>query len=1286
MRRSHPRPRNEKDFEVLCLQLLQAHWHCRELHLYAKRGQAQHGVDIIDTSGQEPLRAAQCKLRTEGTRIGPSEIQEEINKAQGFSPPLGTYAIMTTAEVGKDVHDLLIVTNLRHKEEGVFSVEILDWSDIELLLDQYTEVRDWYESGSPRALGGLTAKIEELSEKVDRISPPDRGTDIQDAFHAEIDETRVYLQKRDFQVAKILLQRIRDRSWDQLSERHKFRVLTNLASVAVADANYAEAAELYFRAKECQPTDEAAQINEVRGHLLLGQRRQAFDIARGLWQAFPQSPGALSVYLQSAPESLSVESLEASVPPSLLGKDEVAGSLAWRALSAGETGSAERFLRGATSAGSTLPQMWVELGRVILQSEIEKSRKRFGTQEVSCDPDRVREAQEVLGHALTLARESGTTSEMVEALLNRSHARAILDEEEEAAEDLESARQLAPDDPLVMENYSTWISHRGRSEEAIDHMRRIPPHQVSQRGRMLLGALLIERGEAGDYSSAGDLLGSVAKSAERLPEGFREDCLEIAFQAFAKDGQPAACRALLDQVPEGTISQLALMTFRARCYSIEGNLEEARGCADGALSLKETTTEATFDLRRLAVLLESLGRFDEALPLWQGIADPTVLSSDTRSLLECASRLHRHEVMMAVFRKLREAGQSDRELLEHEITLLEIYDTDEAIRILNDEVAKREEDGALRLRRSWLGLSLDRQDLVDRDRKGVPKWEEVEPSEAIKAVHVLRAIGKTECAAEYAYEVMRRNYSNPDSHRALMVALGPFGPEPQLERPKVVAPDTAVCYREKGDSTLHWIVVEGAVDPQSPFPERELPPNHEICAEMMGKESGESFLLATGMQDRMGEIVSVENKHVHRVQHSMAQWQVLFPKLPDVQVINIGREPEGLEESALDLSVIERSVAERHEDIRRRELVYEEHMIPLHVFGDRLGRTAFDAILHVAHSRDVSVRCCNGTGEEREESGRALRACNRLVLDMSAIGTLFLLDLVHVLGELRTEVVVSRGTVNQLRTMVANTEMLRGGGREAGVLRMGESGLGIVESKAEDIEGYIGSLRTLVEDLERHCRVERCPELAAIEPRRREGLLESLGRYGVETLVLAGTPGSVLWSDDLVQAALGRGEFGGSRVWTQLVIESCADVGEVGMETFLEASAMLDGFGYRFTSHTPDTMLRAARLAEWKVEEWPLQQVMRTFADETIELMQVIGLAAGFLRLAYREPILATRRDNLTVSILEGISKREHGIGGIRVLNGALPAVFGLDVVGLRDASGTIESWMRSTQGRPFGL
>ena len=320
----------------------------------------------------------------------------------------------------------------------------------------------------------------------------------------------------------------------------------------------------------------------------------------------------LGIFIRSAPDSAALESLEESVPQDLLEKDEVAAALTQRALDSGEMQKAEKFARAATAANSRASGIWLLLGNIILQSETSKSRERYGTEALFYDTARLREAEEAFGKALILAKEKRSTSGTVAALLNRRLTRIALRKDAEAREDLEEAQQVAPQDPMVIEAYSTSLWLERRVDEAIEVMRRLPPAALSPHGQMHLGALLLERGGPGDSRSAGDVLSQVVKREERLPEDFRGHCLEMGLQAFAKEGQFDACRELLEQVPGETFSEVGLKTLTARLHLLEGRRDEASKGADDALALIQDTTTAS-DVRRLALLLFALGRFHDAL-------------------------------------------------------------------------------------------------------------------------------------------------------------------------------------------------------------------------------------------------------------------------------------------------------------------------------------------------------------------------------------------------------------------------------------------------------------------------------------------------------------------------------------------------------------------------------------------------------------------------------------------------------------------------------------------------
>lgn len=135
-----PIPTNERDFEEMCLELLRRHWHLPGLQLFGKRGERQSGVDILDLSGEIPV-AAQCKLKEQGKRLSPAEIQVEVEKAISFDTRLSRYAILTTGMVSTGSQKKVLEINQAHKAAGLFTVEVLNWDVLCSLLRQNPDVR-----------------------------------------------------------------------------------------------------------------------------------------------------------------------------------------------------------------------------------------------------------------------------------------------------------------------------------------------------------------------------------------------------------------------------------------------------------------------------------------------------------------------------------------------------------------------------------------------------------------------------------------------------------------------------------------------------------------------------------------------------------------------------------------------------------------------------------------------------------------------------------------------------------------------------------------------------------------------------------------------------------------------------------------------------------------------------------------------------------------------------------------------------------------------------------------
>jgi hypothetical protein len=93
----YPPPNDPTAFEALCLDLWKEIWDDPGAQKNGRSGQPQAGVDVFGVFGDRRM-GVQCKqkeglLRTELT-IG--ELEQEVEKALGFKPPLDTFIVATS--------------------------------------------------------------------------------------------------------------------------------------------------------------------------------------------------------------------------------------------------------------------------------------------------------------------------------------------------------------------------------------------------------------------------------------------------------------------------------------------------------------------------------------------------------------------------------------------------------------------------------------------------------------------------------------------------------------------------------------------------------------------------------------------------------------------------------------------------------------------------------------------------------------------------------------------------------------------------------------------------------------------------------------------------------------------------------------------------------------------------------------------------------------------------------------------------------------------------------------
>jgi len=1283
----YPLPRSADEFERLCLKLLRRHWQLPQLERFRDPDRAEKGINLIEISGRPRLAAVKCDLRAARGELTIAEIKDAVDRAASLKLPIGRFVIATTAAKPEGLQRSLFDLNRANRKDGISAIEVLTWDDIEELLDEYPQILTDFGTAAKRQALTRADAVVHLEARCEPAAPGPS-----DALGEEISAAAAFLESHQYQLARLALLRLREQKWSQLSNTHKFRVLSYLGAAWLKEGEARKSAMLFIAAKSLQPDEENACTNEALAHELLGERERAFALADKLRMQFPSSGRAVALWLNNAPKSYDARSLEENVAPELSSDPEVAVVMARRALLDAHFDRAERYARLASAALPNNSIPWLVLGQAILLNELEMAGEASDTPAQS-DEGRIRESEACFTQALTLAQAERQASSEVQALIGRAQARIALRDTEGAGKDIEQAHSLEREDANGLCEYGIVLRSRGSLSEAIDVLRRA----ASVGGRddidYHLAVTLRERDEPGDLQEATELLMRSISRPDAIPSGDFPFAVAAAIDALSSAERYHDADALLSSISEGRLPAVTMRTLRANLRLAQGKFDQASKLADEALS--GLTPDVGADNRRkLAALLHDLGRYRDALPLWQTLAPAGSSGMDTRRLLDCAGRLGREDIVADISRQLHPEKAVDAGSVADQLDKLERNDPQAALGELEELLSAHPEDRVLKLRRSIVAARLGKVDLVVAEPNAMPPAREIPPALGRAAVQFMRDGGRANEALAYAYELLRRQGASVDAHRAYLAALGPVGPMPHVPDFDTAGSGCALSFLEEGSNVEKWILLEDANDADEALD--EYGPQHPMTKAVKGKKAGEKFQLPEGrFSRRQASVKQMISKYAYRYMDVLINWQARFPGEAEIEMSYVRAETIPWSEISDGFeSLFEASngngngngVAngngiakanghgngtangKRDDVLKQAERTYANNSIPIHAVAERLNLNDLQTVFILAQRPEAPLKCCTGSPEELEAALGAFERANAVVLDLTAIATLCMLGRLSLLPTWPRQFVISQSTLAELRRLAFEDTLLRlPPGFSASIVGNANDG------KRADVQ-----LKGLADALQSVCRVRDGAVLASIEPERRERLVKFFGRHGAESIVIASMPGHVLWTDDMILADFAKTEFGVRRVWTEAALQARAQAGNLDPAELATASTKLAGWGYSFTTPSIETLMRAGSVAVWNPDQFPLKQALDQFASDSMNMSDAVRLGAELIVKMYNDQYLRGQRRTVTSRLLDRLAGRPGGREAIETLPRSLPIRFGLDLIRARELSDVVRGWTAS--------
>jgi tetratricopeptide (TPR) repeat protein len=1278
-----PQPGNEHDFEEFCLLFLKELWKNPFLELHGRRGQVQFGVDIFDPMVTTPHKAAQCKHHESHIVLGDTEVQNEVNKALNFKPPLKLFAILTTGKKSVDTDEMVRLINKRHAKAKLFKVKIHYWNEICLTLDspEFEDVALTLIPGGIRArLKHQETEIDSLrqtqSKLIESISSSAGGT----SHDAELDLAEADIKARNPEKARFALDRIQQRYGQSLSPQQQFRLFISYANLELMEGRNSQAGDFVLKAHRIFPDNERSQINEVLGYELTGDKDHAYALALERLKVYPSATTLIACQIRTAPEEISPADLEADSTPQHSDDVEVWMALSVRAIRRNNFVDAERYARKAATLAPDLFAPRSILGEALLNQAAPKPYSVAWHRGVTINADKLTDAVATLTQAVFLAQSQHLHVFLCESLIFRAQAYVHQGKIDQADDDFRRAIQAMPNSAIAHRRYANFLYFsKKQPQEAAFQLRKAIALGDDLMAEHFLAGILSESEEPSDRRAAAELFSRLtqtlyaglatttdaltAKNNRALAVGGFQSAIELLVAARQFDDADK----LIEAVSGGCLGEITILTARSTVALARTNTQTAASFAEEAFQLV-TVDSSEHDVRALALQMGRLKLWESTLTLWLQLHEKVGIGSDAHRLIYCAKLLHRYDVIIRIGKDVRQSGMADTWIRYQEIQALEQFDLDQAIILLTEMIANTPEEGHPRWNLSYLGLRWLKRDLIDPCPEALSPVEDATPEEGFLAVEIMRRYGDPNVALRYAYELVRRHPSSPDAQAAFSCLFHmPGSLRPTINEPGAVVKGSAVRVKER--EQMRWMIIEDSPDPRSAF--NEFSPDSAIATELLNKHVGDEVTLSQSSgRPRTGIIEEIVSKYTYLFRDILANWQIRFNDRNYIQAFTVMQTDPVTGEPVHDFTDIELAVDGQLDHRTKVNATYKTSWMPIDNYARLIGATPFQAFCHLASDLDLFVRC-NGVGTDRAVAVNSLKHCHTIVFDITSLALIYLLDLSEFLKQWSGTLVISQHTALELRKTEQEFAHRLGG---LSYFSKYNNKYIIYEVSPEFSQSQHDAFVAFQDFVFAHFVVRNCLPLAELEPNERKQGESLFSQHGMESIFLAKEAGHVLLTEDF-SVAIGAARHSARRAWIQTLVMYFNTIGIATEDDWATVGAKLMGYDVRDTAYDARTLVRAGELANWNLDRWPFNKAIELYIACPNDHVFLI-ISAHIIRALYYNSASTFGRSAHIAAFLERLAVHPRRFSQLANLPALVEQCFSFDVFPGREARDVVLAWL----------
>jgi predicted Zn-dependent protease len=1200
-----------------------------------RRGQKQHGVDVVGKDNNKEWVGIQCKWKKYGNKLTEKEISKEIEKAIQFNPPLDHFFILTTAQKDAVLEKMVREITEQHKEKELFSVSIWGWEDITLKIGNFENLKNKYlynnriegvfNSKNKFEISGGNNNIEIYQQNVMVYSAD--STALDDEFKSEIDYSSQLINNQYKPVEAFnYLEGLKKRIWDKASDKNKYRILTNMGAAKLKMQEFKAGAYLIIEASQYYKESENALTNMALAYSILKEKDKVKSLIDKVLERNPINPNAYSLKIDLMYENgMGIDEIIKQIPEHLIDKKEIAKSLAQKAFNAKKYKEAESYLNRINKTDHD-PFTYDMLAICIIQGILMKSRPLINDPIEDSDKKRLNNAIKLLNEVWKKYENSELTERKAACLCDLGIAEALLDNKEKAEDYFRQAIYESPEDPNVKKNIGLFYLKNDIYEKAIKYLIDISEIEGYSFANVSIGFAYAELGQ---FEKSEKFLKKILTSKE-INETERTNALILLADNYLSEKKWEDAKSLIPNCPNSVIENFISSKILAAQNQEDQAVEKLKMAK---IELEKYPT----DYLRLQIGIEfyHYKEYREATDLFEILADKNINSEITQRLLLCYYYEERLEKALAIAENLRLKYGPLKLVTEIEINIMEIIgDLQATEKLLETFINKFPGHKKTIIHFAQLKLRLNKMNEAQKvvaDLVESVNFEKFKKDEIINTAMLLDNTGRFHDAVKLVYNSLNK-YSNDKDMCEQYMSLIIFNKKNENDfQPEQVEVDCAVKIKDENGG-IHWKIIE---NDNPDFSKSEIHSSNPLAKELIGEKIGSKILFKdSDLQPEYGNIEEIKHKYVYRLHEILRTYEQNFPESKAFQSINVDVTTPKPDKNTKGFDVIFKMLDENEK--RHNEIIqsYQTGIMPIGFLSSLLGGSSVKTFLGLISNPKTPIHSCYGSYKERDMAFSSLTSDLVLIGDITSIVTMSILGIWALVIEQFGKIRIVQETKDEIYGFLKTEERT-------------DSKISIFKDKddycyveTEEQRSFnLKFLHKLVDSVEQYCDVIPCKKYLSVDPKKKKEIEDSLGVSFYKTLlIVSDTKDAIHYSDDKVLRDLGLGEYKNSGIWTQALLMYLRKEGKLSFEDYSSHSIELAKMKFEFTTINIDIMLKAAQESDWSAKP-PFTTICEMLSGKLSDDSS-IQITVDFLLKLWEIPIISNFfKNNLSNIVIEELLK-----------------------------------------------